>query len=205
MVMFVPEDEKAAAVVGRGYLRASDADREQTVGTLKAAFVQGRLAKDEFDARVGQALAARTHAQLLSLRADLPVRIAAGPAPRKGPSSAARWCASGSLTPAILAAGFAVAAQPRDGGYGALVFAIAFIYFIRWLAAGADMLWEWHCLAMPGAAICVRCAHTATSHRTPGSCAVRQGSWTGPSRCACPGYVPPGVSPQSADLHLQSP
>jgi hypothetical protein len=39
-----PGDEKAAAA--RGHLRASHADREQVVGTLKAAFVQGRLTKD---------------------------------------------------------------------------------------------------------------------------------------------------------------
>src|SRR5713101_113729 len=46
-----PGDQVAAA--GRGRLRASHADREQVIDTLKAAFVQGRLAKDEFDARVG--------------------------------------------------------------------------------------------------------------------------------------------------------
>ena len=32
---------------GRGHLRASHADRERVIGTLKAAFVQGRLTKDE--------------------------------------------------------------------------------------------------------------------------------------------------------------
>ena len=36
---------------GRDHLRASHADREQVIGTLKAAFVQGMLAKDEFDLR----------------------------------------------------------------------------------------------------------------------------------------------------------
>jgi hypothetical protein len=49
-----------AAGGGRGHLRASHADREQVIGTLKAAFVAGMLAKDEFDARVGQTLASRT-------------------------------------------------------------------------------------------------------------------------------------------------
>ena len=49
-----PGDEIAAAEGrGRGELRASHADREQVIGTLKAAFVQGMLAKDEFDQRVG--------------------------------------------------------------------------------------------------------------------------------------------------------
>jgi hypothetical protein len=54
-----------------GRLRASHADREQVVDLLKAAFVQGRLTQDELDARVGQALAARTYAELATLTADL--------------------------------------------------------------------------------------------------------------------------------------
>ena len=54
----------AAGAAGRGRLRASHADREQVIGTLKAAFVLGMLDKDEFDLRVGQAFASRTHAAL---------------------------------------------------------------------------------------------------------------------------------------------
>src|SRR3984885_1810480 len=59
----------------RGRLRASHADREQVIEVLKAAFVQGRLAKDEFDARVGQAFTARTYAQLAAVTADLPAGL----------------------------------------------------------------------------------------------------------------------------------
>jgi hypothetical protein len=59
-----------------GRLRASHADRERVICALKTAFVQGRLAKDEFDARVGQALTSRTHAELAVVTADIP----AGPA-----------------------------------------------------------------------------------------------------------------------------
>jgi len=55
-----PGDEIAARAGGRGHLRASHADREQVIGTLKAAFVQGMLAKAEFELRVGQTLAAPT-------------------------------------------------------------------------------------------------------------------------------------------------
>jgi Domain of unknown function (DUF1707) len=62
-----PGDEIAAGAEGRGQLRASHADREQVIGTLKAAFVQGRLVKDEFDLRVGQALAHQTHAELAAM------------------------------------------------------------------------------------------------------------------------------------------
>jgi len=79
-----PGDGLQAA--GRSHLRASHADREQVIGTLKAAFVQGRLTKDEFDLRVGQALTARTYAELAALTADLP----AGPAGAASPPRAAR-------------------------------------------------------------------------------------------------------------------
>ena len=41
-------------------VRASHADREQVIDALKAAFVQGRLTEDEFDARAGQAFASQT-------------------------------------------------------------------------------------------------------------------------------------------------
>jgi hypothetical protein len=67
-------DGPAGRVAGLGRFRASHADREQVIGMLQTAFVQGRLTKDEFDSRVGQALAARTYADLTPLTADLPAR-----------------------------------------------------------------------------------------------------------------------------------
>jgi Domain of unknown function (DUF1707) len=45
------------------------------VAVLKLAFVQGRLTKDEFDARVGQAFASRTYAELDTLTADVPAEL----------------------------------------------------------------------------------------------------------------------------------
>jgi Domain of unknown function (DUF1707) len=42
---------------GRGRLRVGRADREQVIDSLKDAFTQGRPARDELDARTGQALA----------------------------------------------------------------------------------------------------------------------------------------------------
>jgi hypothetical protein len=63
------EDGTAGAL---GQLRTSHADREQAIGVLKAAFVQGRLTKDEFDLRVGQVFASRTYADLEVLTADIP-------------------------------------------------------------------------------------------------------------------------------------
>jgi hypothetical protein len=69
-----PGDEMAAAMAGRGRLRASHADREHVIDVLKNSFVQGLLTKDEFDMRVGQTFASRTHAELAALTADIPAR-----------------------------------------------------------------------------------------------------------------------------------
>jgi uncharacterized protein DUF1707 len=63
------EDGAAGA---RGQLRTSDADREQAIDVLKAAFVQGLLSKDELSLRVGQVIASRTYADLGALTADIP-------------------------------------------------------------------------------------------------------------------------------------
>ena len=71
-----PEEQLA-----RNRLRASHADREQVIGLLKAAFVHGRLTKEEFDGRVDRALAARTYAELTRLTDDLPV-LPVAPGPR---------------------------------------------------------------------------------------------------------------------------
>jgi hypothetical protein len=77
------------AALGHGQLRACHADRDQVIGVLKAAFVQGRLGKDELDARVGQALTARTYADLATLTADLPARLAAAKPPCQPPGARA--------------------------------------------------------------------------------------------------------------------
>jgi hypothetical protein len=68
-----PGAEVAAGAAGRGRLRASHADREQVIGTLQAAFVQGMLAKDEFDVRAGQAFTSLTYAELAAVTGDLAV------------------------------------------------------------------------------------------------------------------------------------
>jgi hypothetical protein len=62
-------------------MRASHADREQVIDMLKTAFVQGRLAKDELDLRVGQVLASRTYADLGALTADIPTGPVRAPSP----------------------------------------------------------------------------------------------------------------------------
>ena len=79
-----PGDEKAAGGSGRGHFRASQADREQVIAALRAAFIQGRLTRDEFDLRVGRALGARTYAELAALTGDLPAGLT-GPVARNAP------------------------------------------------------------------------------------------------------------------------
>jgi hypothetical protein len=78
-----PGDNTAAAEGrGDGHLRASHADREQVIGTLKAAFVQGRLTADELDARVDQVYASRTYAELAEVTADIPIGLTGARPPR---------------------------------------------------------------------------------------------------------------------------
>ena len=67
-----PGDEVRTPAAGSGRMRASNAEREQVIDTLKAAFVDGRLTKDELDTRVGQTIAARTHAELAAVTEDIP-------------------------------------------------------------------------------------------------------------------------------------
>ena len=76
-----PEPGAQAAAAG---LRASHADRERVIDLLKAAFVQGRLSRDEFDARVGQALTSRTNWELAAVTFDLPAELI-GALPRRPP------------------------------------------------------------------------------------------------------------------------
>ena len=70
------------AAAGLDHPQASHADCEQVIGALKAAFVQGMLAKDEFDLRVGQAFASQTRAELAAITADLPAELVAARPPR---------------------------------------------------------------------------------------------------------------------------
>ena len=79
--MFTGPEEGTAA--GRGHLKAAHADREHVIDLLKAAFVQDRLTKDELDARTGQALTARTYAELGVLTADIPATLPAARPPRQ--------------------------------------------------------------------------------------------------------------------------
>jgi hypothetical protein len=140
-----PPEETAA---GRGRLRASHADREQVIGTLKAAFVQGRLAKDEFDLRVGQTLAARTYRELAVLTADLPAGPAAAPPPGR-PAGARAYPPVGQavlvgtgvgILPVILMAALLTGSDVL----GKVFLLMAPWYLMAWIVAGAQMAANWH-------------------------------------------------------------
>ena len=78
-----PGDEIAAAEGrGDGHLRASHADREHVIGTLKAAFTEGRLTEDELDARLDQVYASRTYTELAEVTADIPIELTGAQPPR---------------------------------------------------------------------------------------------------------------------------
>ena len=99
-------------LAGRGHLRAAQADREQAITVLKAAYAQGRLTKDELEVRVGQALASRTYAELAALTADIPADSPAASPP------AARLTATGSAAagpPPSMAARTMAKAARRSG------------------------------------------------------------------------------------------
>jgi Domain of unknown function (DUF1707) len=83
-----PGDQIAGAAGGGGRVIASQAGREQVLDALKAAFVQARLTKAEFDQRVGQVLAA--YAELDALTADIPARPAAARLPEPARESHSR-------------------------------------------------------------------------------------------------------------------
>jgi hypothetical protein len=76
----------------RARMLASVADRDRAIRILQASYVEGRLAIDEFEQRVGLAMVARDFRELLALYADLPAgpfdRL---PAHRVTPRPPARW------------------------------------------------------------------------------------------------------------------
>ena len=83
---------------GSGGMLASEADREATQAVLKQAYEDERLTLDEFESRVGRAVAARTQGELAKLTRDIPVPpvMPAGPVPggrsRTDRGSTARGC-----------------------------------------------------------------------------------------------------------------
>ena len=106
-----PWEPARAGAPGRGGFLASDADRERVVDALKTAFVHGLLTKDELGRRTGQALTARTYAELAVITTGLTARPAESRAavgtPRKRVSKkVVAWSACGIILPPALVAAF---------------------------------------------------------------------------------------------------
>jgi hypothetical protein len=142
--MAEPGDEIAAGAGSRSHLRASHAEREQVIGLLKAAFVQERLSKDEFDLRVGRALTSRTCGELAAITAGVPARRpeAQPPQPAREWSNkkvaAAVTCALAGWLSIVAAASFWVADHgppQRSPGVGIVVILLHLSIIWVWLIA----------------------------------------------------------------------
>jgi hypothetical protein len=137
--------DPGAADADRGQMRASHADREHVIGILKAAFVQGRLTKDELDCRVGEAFGSQTCGELATVTADLPAGLTAAPPqparlrarpPVKKIVTVGAWVFP---LPAMVAASFLTGSDQL----GNLTAALIFLYLIVGMTAGAAMLNSW--------------------------------------------------------------
>jgi hypothetical protein len=152
--MTQPGDQIAAAAEGRGRLRASHAGREQVIAPLKAAYVQGRLAKHELDARLSQTFASRTYAELAALTADLPVGLADTLSPRqparaRGQGRIPRPGLVLTVTTAVYLGVWPLAFfLPRNGegeaqGGLALVTMTGLVYLLVLVFAGMQIIVDW--------------------------------------------------------------
>ena len=152
--MVGPGDESAAGAGRYSLLRASHADREQVLDMVKAAFVQGRLAKDEFDVRVARVLAARTYADLNALTAGIPAGLAkaqppeAAPQSRSGPApqSTGRKIVKAWACATVVLPSIAVGVALTESGTAIAFIAIAMALFACVIAvpvSGLLMLHSW--------------------------------------------------------------
>jgi len=83
------------------------------IAVLKAAFVQGRLTKDEFDTRVGKVFTSPTYAELAAVTADLPAEPGDARWPRKPVRAQAKRSANADVkTAAHVIGGATLVAAP---------------------------------------------------------------------------------------------
>jgi hypothetical protein len=97
-------------------IRASDAERDAVVESLRGHAQAGRLTSDELEERVGAALAAKTRADLATLQRDLPQPVQR----HSGPRTPARY--------------------ERHHGPAPLV-PIAVLLVVLWAVSGAGYFW----------------------------------------------------------------
>lgn len=142
-----PRDETPGAG-DRSRLRASHADREQVIDVIKAAFVQGRLAKDEFDQRIGRVFASRTYADLAYLTADIPAGLIRAQAPQEpahppAPISMDKKVIRSWASATVMLPGMVVAASAMESGQPAvfgLIVALVFACLVALPVSGLVML-----------------------------------------------------------------
>jgi hypothetical protein len=125
------------------------------IDALKAAFVHGRLSKDEFDVRVDHTFSSRTCAELAALTTDLPagpveaqplakpVRAQVRPPANK---RAVKWtlgvCANIPLAMILIA----ILTRDRNlaAVFGPMMFGYFFVLLMVLMVAGAQKLESWH-------------------------------------------------------------
>ena len=138
-----PGDEQPVVGIGYGHLRASHADRERVIGTLKAAFVQGRLTKDEFEARVGHALLSRTYAELAAVTADVPAELSLASPSRRPARRRVRIRMNTAVTGGacvVVAIHVGMAAALLSGSWVAVVLMVVFIIVATTASIGAMLI-----------------------------------------------------------------
>jgi hypothetical protein len=140
-----PGKEIGAGAGGRGHVGASHADREQAIDMLKAAFIQGRLDKDEFDLRVGQALASRTYADLAALTTDIPAGLTGAEPPEPARKSASKEAvtAVASVSVAWTSIWVPLAVVDKMGSLANLVLLIVLISVVPVLLVGYLLVHAW--------------------------------------------------------------
>ena len=141
---------REAAAARHGYLRASHADREHVIDVLKAAFVQGRLTRDELDVRVARTLASRTYADLTALTADLPAGLLPPRRPARAPAAdrparptvsiAAKLGACLAVGPAVLVGAYFTS----NDLLAKWLFVFDIVYYLALMVAGVALLDSWH-------------------------------------------------------------
>jgi hypothetical protein len=128
-----PGDQGAADARVRGYLRASHTDREQVIDALKAAFVQGRLTRDELGARADRVYGSRTYAELAEIIADIPTALT-GARSSRAPWRATKragWFEYAVFLPGIVAV-ILLPGGPRTTIWTFIILA-AVVYLVFWI------------------------------------------------------------------------
>jgi DUF1707 SHOCT-like domain len=138
-----PHETVAAESRNQDDLRASHDDREHVIGTLKTAFMQGRLTEEELGERAGQVYASRTYAELAEVTTDIPGELTgpAGDRPRRDPWRATKiaWRVEYAVFLPGIVAVLLLPGGPRTTP-GEVATLISVVYFLFWTLGVAMMV-----------------------------------------------------------------